>query len=304
MGSYFSLKQNKTALKDVLDLNFPPVARFRMLSQGISTAHRMENGQDITGNQGCIACGNCVDRCPQVRRLKGQLTSSNNRTSMHLENVVDDSCLRCYDCINSCPQVDRQLKNYAVRFRMTEKMVHWFLVAVYVIAATSGIGLNHFHLNWDPTFIFIIGLIHRTASVGVLLTPILLYIYDREHMARILKRSFTWSGADWEWIKNAVRYATGDKNVSLYQGEYNPGQKVWYILLTGSFLVLGASGIVQWVGTPYFSAAMVETWRIVHVFYAMAVDTCVAIHILRRILRLVIRLRELFNKDLSLSFTK
>ena len=303
MGKYFSLKQNREPLKNILDENFPPVARFRLLSQGLSSAHCLEDGAHLVGDRSCLACGNCVDACPQVRRMKGQLSQSNNRTSMQLENIVDNSCVRCYSCIGSCPQVDRQMKNFAVRFRITEKMVHWFLVLMWVAAAASGIGLNHFKAHWDPSFIFFVGIVHRIFAVGVLLSPVLLYMYDREHFMRIVKKSFFWSSADWSWMKDAVKYFRGDRSINLYQGEFNPGQKYWYVLIMGAFVVLGISGIVQWIGEPVFSKGTIEFWRIIHVVYALTVDVSLAVHIFRKALRLVIRLKELFNDDLTLPYS-
>lgn len=303
MGNFWSRSQNSTILRSLLDENFPPVARFRLMSQGLSSAHCMQNCEQVVSNQACLACGNCVDACPQVLRKYGALTAANNRTSMHLENAVSDSCLRCYSCIVACPQVDRQLKNFAVRFRMAEKMVHWFLVAVYFAAAATGIGLHHFRAFWDPSFVNLIGIAHQIAAVGVLLSPVLLAIYDGSSFRGLLQKSFSWGQADIEWIKSAYRYATDKNTKSFYQGEYNTGQKYWYLLLLGAFFVLGSSGIVQWIGTGYFSASTVYAWKMVHIVYALLVDISLGIHILRKIIRTAKRWRQLYDEN-SLNLKK
>ena len=57
-------KINREVADEVLKIKEPPVARFRLLSKGMEPYHRLyivDEGSDITGDKGCIACGNCID---------------------------------------------------------------------------------------------------------------------------------------------------------------------------------------------------------------------------------------------------
>ncbi len=62
---------NKEVADIILNSKEPPVARFRMLSKGMEPCHRLfikDTDSDVTGDKGCLACGNCVDSCPVLRK--------------------------------------------------------------------------------------------------------------------------------------------------------------------------------------------------------------------------------------------
>ena len=109
-------------LNTILDIKEPPVARCRLLSNGIEPYHRLylENGVSIEGDKACIACGNCVDSCPVLRREPDRRARTVQRTSFALEIIVADDCEQCYACVMSCPQVDTAIKDYVVEDRVVE----------------------------------------------------------------------------------------------------------------------------------------------------------------------------------------
>jgi ferredoxin len=110
----FAPIENEDVANEVLDDKFPPVARFRLLSGGLEPYHR------LAVDKGCIACGNCVDSCPVLRKEPERLDKTEQRTSMALENTVADDCEQCYSCVLACPQVDTNLKDYIVDTRVPE----------------------------------------------------------------------------------------------------------------------------------------------------------------------------------------
>ncbi len=111
-------KINKEVADIVLQTKEPPVARFRLLSKGIEPYHRLyikdDESSDITGDKACIACGNCVDSCPVLRKDPGRLEKTEQRTSFALEACVGEDCEQCYSCVLACPQVDTAYKDYIV----------------------------------------------------------------------------------------------------------------------------------------------------------------------------------------------
>jgi ferredoxin len=113
----------KRTSKTILDIKEPPVARFRLLSKGIEPYHRLDikdPDSDITGDKACIACGNCIDSCPVLRRDMHRFDKTEQRTSFALEACVGEDCEQCYSCVLACPQVDTAYKDYIVDEVATE----------------------------------------------------------------------------------------------------------------------------------------------------------------------------------------
>ena len=113
--------ERKAAADRVLAIKEPPVARCRLLSRGMEPYHRLYlPGDDVTGDKACLACGNCVDSCPVLRREPERLEKTAQRTSFNLENTVAQDCEQCYSCVLACPQVDTEIKDYIVDEKILE----------------------------------------------------------------------------------------------------------------------------------------------------------------------------------------
>ncbi len=116
------VKQIEAVLNEVLGTAFPPVARCRLLSSGMSPAHALNISEDIAGHKECLACGNCIDICPVLAREPHRRQRTEQRTSMALEALVGQDCDLCYACSLACPQVDTTIKHYIVNCRLVEVM--------------------------------------------------------------------------------------------------------------------------------------------------------------------------------------
>jgi len=102
-------------LVKILEIKEPPVARCRMLSRGLEPYHRLSTiGLEAAGDKGWLACGNCIDSCPVLRKEPERFGKTDQRTSMALESIVAEDCEQCYSCILACPQVDTDIKDYIV----------------------------------------------------------------------------------------------------------------------------------------------------------------------------------------------
>ncbi len=114
--------QTIRVLNSILDIKEPPVARCRLLSRGVEPYHRLylPDNVQIEGDRACIACGNCVDSCPVLRREPDRRARTVQRTSFALEVLVAEDCEQCYACILSCPQTDTGIKDYVVEERVVE----------------------------------------------------------------------------------------------------------------------------------------------------------------------------------------
>lgn len=108
---------NREVADAILEMKEPPVARFRLLSKGMEPYHRLyipDETTDVTGDKGCLACGNCVDSCPVLRKHPEKFELTDQRTSFALEACVGEDCEQCYSCVLACPQVDTAYKDYIV----------------------------------------------------------------------------------------------------------------------------------------------------------------------------------------------
>ena len=114
-------KQKIDVLNRILDIKEPPVARCRLLSNGIEPYHRLYLPESsIDGDRACIGCGNCIDSCPILRREPDRRARTVQRTSFALEALVAEDCEQCYACVMACPQVDTAIKDYVVEDRVVE----------------------------------------------------------------------------------------------------------------------------------------------------------------------------------------
>jgi NAD-dependent dihydropyrimidine dehydrogenase PreA subunit len=108
---------NREVADIILETKEPPVARFRLLSKGMEPYHRLyikDQESDVSGDKGCLACGNCIDSCPVLRKDPKRFEKTEQRTSFALESCVGEDCEQCYSCVLACPQVDTAYKDYIV----------------------------------------------------------------------------------------------------------------------------------------------------------------------------------------------
>lgn len=293
------LTQNRGLITNILDTPETPVAKMRLLSSGISPNNLLESENNLEGQKVCIACGNCVDACPVILREMDCIDFQPNRNSLYLETSVGESCLRCYQCIQACPQVDRGIKLTAARHRATERILHWWLAIAYVITSASGIALNHFQDEWSPLFVFGVSTSHKIGAVMWLLVPVLFLLYDRAHFMRTLKAIVSWGGGDIAWWKNFIK-SVFTKAKRPFEGEYNSGQKTWYLVIVVTMLVLGATGFMRWFWEGSMTEANLNLIIYIHIVAALVIDISFAYHFGRKLLmRAYKRSRHIFRDSYS-----
>jgi cytochrome b subunit of formate dehydrogenase len=272
-------------LNRLLDNALSPVARMRLFSDGIRTNNRIVEYEAITGDRGCLACGNCIDACPVVREKHRFIFLGNQRTSMALETIVGEECRRCFACVRSCPQVSKITKEYVVGFRRGEKIVHAAIATLIFCLAASGIFLYHYREvipGWQQTTI---GAFHVTAGILLLLMPLLYFILDPGHFKRALKNSFSFDGTDLTWLKRFGTYLVKPgRNPLPDWREFNPYHKFWFSYLTLMIPVLGLSGLGTLLpgAGGHISAG-------IHSFFALTVDLLILAHLYFKIIRRIFR---------------
>jgi cytochrome b subunit of formate dehydrogenase/uncharacterized protein YbaR (Trm112 family) len=279
-------KLNSIHSSYLLDEAWSPVARFRLLSDGVNENARLLNYSEVYGDRACIACGNCVDACPVVKQNEGLVFSQNQRTSMALENFVQEECRRCYRCVNSCPQVGKELKEYAAGFRRVEKIVHLF--AAFCIISLAATGVIHSHYanvlgGFEANFL---KYAHRTIGVLSICIPILYYKLDIRHFRRTVKKVFTWGEGDVQWVKDTASHISSAKNSArIYRNEFNPAQKIWYLFIMSLFPLLYLSGFgAMFMGSVFKDTSLINP-KMFHMVFALSFDLMLFIHVYVKFIR-------------------
>lgn len=269
----------RTEIMDqILDTVHPPVARFRVMSNGLAVNNTLKVSDDIAGTQACLSCGNCVDACPVVASKPAGTMFT--RTSMLLENVVGDECRRCHRCVAACPQVSRPIKDYVRGYRRIERVSHWDLLVSYLILMTTGILINHWGNELPTDLRMVFGLVHRVFTVCLVAAPIFLLLFDRHHFGMIARKALSWSGQDREWMRDSWRWITSlGKQGRLKRGAYNPGQRFWYVYVPVALILFAVTGVIKWMGPQVAGEQLVGSATAVHATVALITDILLLLHV-------------------------
>ena len=275
-------------LDQILDRVHPPVARLRIISNGLAQNHTLKDADDLSGTRACLSCGNCVDACPVVAgKPEGTMFV---RTSMLLENVVAEECRRCYKCVAACPQVNRPMKDYVRGFRRVERASHWDLLVSYLVLMTTGILINHWGSGLPSDLRFALGVFHRIFTVGLVAAPLFLLLFDTRHFLMAARRALSWSGQDLVWLRNSWRWlSTFGKEGTLHRGAYNPGQRFWYLYVPAALLLFATTGALKWLGPDVVGEGTVGVATVVHVTVALLTDLLLLLHVYLKLIWPVLR---------------
>jgi cytochrome b subunit of formate dehydrogenase len=275
-------------LDGILDRVHPPVARCRIISNGLAQNHTLNVSEDLSGTRACLSCGNCVDACPVVAdKPAGTMFV---RTSMLLEHVVAEECRRCHRCADACPQVNRTLKDYVRGFRRVERASHWNLLVSYLVLMCTGILINHWGEGLPKDLRLVFGITHRIFAAGLLLAPVFLLVFDPHHFGMALRRAFSWSGEDRIWFRSTWAWLRSfGKEGAVKRGAYNPGQRLWYVYVPTAVVLFAGTGILKWVGPEVVGKGTVETATLVHVTLAVTTDVLLVLHIYLKLVWPVLR---------------
>jgi len=270
----------------LLDEAWSPVARFRLLSDGVNENALLVNVSQVKEDRACLACGNCVDACPVVKQNVGLVFHQTQRTSMSLENFVQEECRRCYRCVLSCPQVGKDLKEYAAGFRRVEKIVHFFAAFFIVSLAATGVIQFHYGNALHGHEANILKYAHRMIGLFSIMIPILYYKLDINHFRRSLKQVFHWDGSDLQWMKNTLSHIFVPKrNRKIVRNQFNPAQKFWYLFIMFVFPILYLSGLIAIIFSGFPEGTTLFKTKLLHMVIALSFDILLFTHVYVKFIR-------------------
>lgn len=278
---------SKSRLKDyLLDEAICPVARMRLFSDGVNPNTRVFQHEAVIGDRACLACGNCVDACPVVKDKQRFVFIQNQRTSMSLENIVGPECRRCYRCIQACPQVSKPNKDYAASFRRGEKVVHFLIAFTILLLAATGISTLHYGEALGGFEYSLLRFVHKILGIILILLPVVYFIVDRHHFYRFLRKIFVWNNTDRLWIQDLIRHIKESDRYPLpYVGEFNPGQKAWYLYILCMLPIMAATGLLLMFVLNNTASFGYLLTKFVHLLFALTTDLLLFVHIYLKYLR-------------------
>lgn len=155
-------------------------------------------------------------------------------------------------------------KKLLTRYSDGERMNHWFIALMFVLAGLSGLAFFH------PSFFFFSHLFGGGSwarilhpFMGVLMVLGFLGLFTK------LWRQNRIDDHDRAWRREAGRMLRGDKSGMPPVGKYNYGQKMVFWLMSWSLLALLVTGVMFW--RPWFDGYFsIEAQRIALLVHAVA----------------------------------
>jgi len=146
-----------------------------------------------------------------------------------------------------------------LRFSLPARTLHWVVAVLIILLGLTGLII--FVPGWG-----VAGLsgwtriIHRLCVYCLTVALVIYFVSYRKSCLEYLKESFTWTRADYGWVKAAVDYYLGgDESKMPPQGHINTGQKIWQLItilcgvtmfVTGFIMLFlkgfVAPGVFQW----------------------------------------------------------
>lgn len=163
-----------------------------------------------------------------------------------------------------------------VRYQDGDRMNHWFIALMFVLAGLSGLAFFH------PSLFFFSNLFGGGQWTRILHPFMgLLMVLGFAVLFFKLWRDNVITDADREWAKHAGRMLRGDKAGMPPVGKYNFGQKMVFWLMALSLLVLVVTGVMFWRPwfAPFFSIPVMRIAVLLHAASAVVLILSVVMHV-------------------------
>lgn len=162
------------------------------------------------------------------------------------------------------------------RYKDGERMNHWFIALMFVLAALSGLAFFH------PS-LFFFSYLFGGGPWARILHPFLGLLMVLGFLGLFFKlwRENLVSDADRAWKKHMGRMLRGDKSGMPPVGKYNYGQKLVFWAMSVSLLVLLVTGFMFWHPwfTPYLSIPLQRAAVLLHSVAAVVLILATVVHV-------------------------
>jgi len=162
------------------------------------------------------------------------------------------------------------------RYNDRDRMNHWFIAMMFVLAALSGLAFFH------PSLFFFSHLFGGGSWARILhpFMGVLMFLGFAGMVMRLWKDNVV-NAADREWKQHMGDMLRGNKAAMPPVGKYNYGQKMVFWVMVFSLVVLLATGLVFWRPwfAPYFPVDMLRIAVLLHSIAAVALVAATIMHV-------------------------
>jgi formate dehydrogenase subunit gamma len=162
------------------------------------------------------------------------------------------------------------------RYEDAQRMNHWFIALMFVLAGLSG--LTFFHPS-----LFFLSHLFGGGSWSRILHPFLGVLMFLGFLGMFFKlwRDNVVNDADREWKKHMGDMLKGNKAAMPPVGKYNYGQKMVFWLMSVCLLVLVVTGIMFWRPwfAPYFPIPVMRIAVLLHSAAAVGLIAATIMHV-------------------------
>jgi formate dehydrogenase subunit gamma len=171
---------------------------------------------------------------------------------------------------------------FLVIFSFVQRLVHWVNFIGFMLLVITGA-----FLFAPPLQGLVVGPAgwlsragHRWGAIIVGVAAVLYVLFDPKGFWRSMKEIFTWGKIDWEWAQAAPRYYFyGDESGMPPQGRFNTGQKTFYLTYVITLIILGATGLVMWLGKGSVSPTLFQWSVLLHDLAAIVITAFFLVHL-------------------------
>lgn len=168
------------------------------------------------------------------------------------------------------------MSRFLQRYNDSERMNHWFIALMFVLAGLSGLAFFH------PAFFFFSYLFGGGPWARILhpFMGVLMFLAFVVLFARLWKQNVV-TAADREWRKHAGEMLRGNKAAMPPVGKYNYGQKLVFWAMAISLLVLAVTGFMFWRPwfAPYFPIPLMRVAVLLHAVSAVVLIAATIMHV-------------------------
>ncbi len=146
---------------------------------------------------------------------------------------------------------------HILRFRKSERMLHWSIAVPFLVCFTSAMILVIFY-NPHPqrAHRVVFSLLHRISGACLMVFPAIILLRHRsDHRIHLynIKEAFTWVTDDLKWLLLMGAAALSSKVSLPEQGKFNAAEKLNFIMVLCTCPLFIATGVILW--GPHFPVA-------------------------------------------------
>jgi len=139
---------------------------------------------------------------------------------------------------------------HILRFRRSERMLHWSIAIPFLVCFASALILMIFY-NPHPqrSYRLVFSLLHRISGACLMIFPALTALRNRnDHRIHLynIKQAFGWVADDVKWLFLMGAAAVSSKVTLPEQGKFNAAEKLNFMMVLCTYPLFIATGIILW----------------------------------------------------------